>query len=112
MKPVDSIVNFCETVDLSRVVAQLQTDFSRAGIAADWKSCVQPVALKQKLVQLLEDLLQTQPEVVLQLLYLADVSEIQARELIARYPDQEAGVLGYLLLKKAAEKIEWRKRFS
>lgn len=112
MKPADAIVNLCRTIDLAEIKAQLQSDLGRAGITVDFKNDDRPELLAQKLVQLLENLLKTQPEAVLQLLYLADVPEVHARKLIAEYPDDEAGVFGFLLLKRTIEKIEWRRKFS
>lgn len=112
MIPADAIVNLCRTIDLAEIKAQLQSDLGRAGITVDFKNDDRPELLAQKLVQLLENLLKTQPEAVLQLLYLADVSEVHARKLIAKYPDDEAGIFGFLLLKRTIEKIEWRRKYS
>lgn len=112
MKPADAIVNLCRTIDLAEIKAQLQTDLGRAGITVNFKNEDRPELLAQKLVQLLDELIKTQPEAVLQLLYLADVPESHARKLIAQYPDDESGVFGFLLLKKTVEKIEWRRKYS
>lgn len=98
--------------DLAEIIHQLQADARRAGIDLYLSGCRDAQDIRAKTEASLRYLLQKQPEAVLHLLYLADIPESHARKWIAQYPEEEAAVLCYLLLKKTVEKIGWRKKFS
>lgn len=95
-----------------KLVEQLNKDFRLANQAIDLQSTIEPVDLKNALLDKVYDLLQNKFSEYLNLLYIVDVSEDDIRSMNLSDLVDLAESVCYLILKREWQKVWYRSKFQ
>ena len=91
-----------------KLVHQLNKDFLRAGIKQEFAVQLSPISLSRNLVATIYELLVTQFEVYLSLLYAIDIPEKTISGLPDQRVDQMATSISTIILKREWQKVHFR----
>jgi hypothetical protein len=112
-KNSDDLLNLSRRQELyGLLVAQLQKDYSRAGLEIELAKEMPPEILKQVVQKSISQLFRQHFDAYLHLMYIIDVSE---RELALLQQMPEASLpeeLTFLLLKREFQKVSLKSRYS
>lgn len=92
------------------IVLQINKDFSRAAIDENFNDTTTPKSLVRRLVALLFELITTNFESYLNLLYAIDVPERSVKELPEQEVDKIAQAVCVLILKREWQKVQFKNR--
>ena len=93
------------------VILQINKDFARAAVDEHFASETEPRSLVRRLVALLFELITTNFESYLNLLYTIDVPEQRIKQLPEQEIDKIAQAVAVLILKREWQKVQFKNRY-
>lgn len=111
LKTINEILTTSEELSLyKKLVLQLNKDFLRANVSADFEEDIQPNKLILQLKTTISNLINEQFSEYLNLLYIIDVSEVKIKNLEANNFGKMTEQVTFLILSREWEKVWFRNK--
>ena len=113
LETINEIITTSEELSLyKKLVLQLNKDFLRANIAADFKEDIQPKKLILQLQETIFKFINKQFSEYLNLLYIVDVSEVKMKNIDTKDFELMTEQVTFLILLREWEKVWFKENYS
>lgn len=93
------------------LIVQLKKDFLRAQINIEIEDSIKPIALKNKIQETIESLIQYRFNEYINLLYIIDVSESKVKQVNSNDLNQYCEHVTFLILQREWKKVYYKSKF-